>query len=144
MKISQYLLYVGFILILAASGIVLGHGLFAIYFQLESLLFMLVGWLIPTVFLVGFKKTGAYYKEAFSAEGMKAPTRKYFQGMSLYLLALGFSGLVIGIINMMVNLENSQQLGTSMAIALLSLLYNLILALIISIPIWAFGKLRDK
>jgi flagellar motor component MotA len=144
MKIYKYLLYVLFVLALTYAAIYLGFGHLSIYWQVQSLLFTLIGWLIPTIFLVGVKETMEHYQRAFSSQKLLAVNQSYFRGMSIYLVSLGMAGLLIGIINMMTNLESREQIGENLAFALLSLLYNLVWALIVSIPFWAFGKSAEQ
>lgn len=68
--------------------------------------------------------------------------QKLFQHMGAVAPAFGMLGTLIGLINMLGNLDNPETIGPAMAIALVTTFYGLILANLVFIPI--AGKLRVK
>ncbi|QBI21243.1 motility protein A [Egibacter rhizosphaerae] len=58
----------------------------------------------------------------------------FFQALGGYAPTFGMVGTVIGLINMLQNLTNPEQLGVGMALALLTTLYGVMLANVVFIP----------
>jgi chemotaxis protein MotA len=65
-----------------------------------------------------------------------------FESMAAYAPAFGMIGTLIGLINMLKNLDDQKMLGPNMAVALVTTFYGVILANLIFLPI--AGKLRQK
>lgn len=60
---------------------------------------------------------------------------KIFEAMASYAPAYGMIGTLIGLINMLVNLNNSDMLGASMAVALITTFYGVVLANMVFTPL---------
>jgi len=65
-----------------------------------------------------------------------------FEAMGTYSPAFGMIGTLIGLINMLKTLEDPTNIGTGMAIALVTTFYGAVLANLILLPI--AGKLRNR
>ncbi|HOV69355.1 MAG TPA: MotA/TolQ/ExbB proton channel family protein, partial [Clostridia bacterium] len=65
-----------------------------------------------------------------------------FESMAQYAPAFGMIGTLIGLINMLKNLDDQATLGPNMAVALITTFYGVILANLILLPL--AGKLRQK
>ena len=65
-----------------------------------------------------------------------------FEAMGLYAPAFGMIGTLIGLINMLANMNDPSTIGPSMAVALITTLYGAFLANLIFIPI--AGKLKTR
>lgn len=82
--------------------------------------------------------------EIFFMEERHAGGRKIFEAMASYAPAYGMIGTLIGLINMLVNLNDSEMLGPSMAIALVTTFYGVILANLVFTPMANQLALRSK
>ncbi len=65
-----------------------------------------------------------------------------FNAMGAYAPAFGMIGTLIGLINMLVKMDDPSTIGPSMAVALITTLYGAFLANLIFLPI--AGKLRER
>ncbi len=72
--------------------------------------------------------------EMFFMEERHAGGRKIFEAMASFAPAYGMIGTLIGLINMLVNLNDSEALGPAMAIALVTTFYGVLLANFIFTP----------
>jgi chemotaxis protein MotA len=68
--------------------------------------------------------------------------QEVFKKMALYAPSFGMLGTLIGLIQMLSNLENPETLGPAMAIALLTTFYGILLATLLFNPI--AGKLKQR
>jgi chemotaxis protein MotA len=82
--------------------------------------------------------------DIFFMEERHAGGRKIFEAMAAYAPAYGMIGTLIGLINMLVNLNDSDTLGPSMAVALVTTFYGVLLANFIFTPIASQLALRSK
>ena len=65
-----------------------------------------------------------------------------FDALGLYAPAFGMVGTLIGLINMLANMDDPSSIGPSMAIALITTFYGAVAANLVFIPI--SGKLRSR
>ncbi|MFC1477110.1 MotA/TolQ/ExbB proton channel family protein [candidate division KSB1 bacterium] len=110
--------------------------------------------LFITVILSGILLLGAfspieifsYFAAAFRKKTDDTKTIKhalnFFDTLQRYLLFSAFVGVIVGIISMLVNLEDPEALGPGTAVCLLTLFYSLTLILIIVAPFRAGLKKR--
>jgi chemotaxis protein MotA len=82
--------------------------------------------------------------EIFFMEERHTGARKIFESMASYAPAYGMIGTLIGLINMLVNLNDSDALGPAMAIALVTTFYGVILANLVFTPMANQLALRSK
>ena len=65
-----------------------------------------------------------------------------FRKMALYAPSFGMMGTLIGLVQMLSQLSNPETIGPSMAVALLTTFYGMLLATLFFLPI--AGKLKDR
>ena len=65
-----------------------------------------------------------------------------FEAMGMYGPAFGMIGTLIGLINMLANMDDPSTIGPSMAVALFTTLYGALLANLVCLPI--AGKLKER
>ena len=82
--------------------------------------------------------------EIFYMQERHAGARKIFESMAGYAPAYGMIGTLIGLINMLVNLNDSAALGPAMAVALVTTFYGVILANLIFTPMANQLALRSE
>ena len=68
--------------------------------------------------------------------------QKVFKGMGSSAPAFGMIGTLIGLVQMLANMANPQDIGPAMAVALLTTFYGMLLATLFFLPI--AGKLKDR
>lgn len=67
-----------------------------------------------------------------------------FVAMGTYAPAMGMIGTLIGLVQMLANMEDPQSIGPAMAVALLTTLYGAMIANLVAIPIADKLELRSK
>lgn len=80
--------------------------------------------------------------ELYYLEERHEQNRRIFESMASYAPAFGMVGTLIGLINMLKNLDRPETLGPGMAVALITTFYGVILANMVFLPI--AGKLKEK
>jgi flagellar motor component MotA len=106
--------------------------------------------LFPFLFagiLFGFNETGAAFSTALKKEGEKDKLIQALDFFKTYGKATWLAALIsvlIGVVSMLVNLEDKMMLGPCLALALVSLLYSGIINLVIIIPFTLFIKKQLK
>ena len=88
-----------------------------------------------------------YIKEIMTTETEYIATRHgagagIFDSMGSYAPAFGMIGTLIGLINMLVSMDDPSTIGPSMSVALITTLYGAFLANLIFLPI--AGKLKER
>jgi flagellar motor component MotA len=105
---------------------------------------------VPLLFMFvvnGFRETGAAFSAPFKKEADKDKQTKAANFFKLYekaTWAAGIIGVLLGIIEMLCNLDDKSQVGPSVAMALVSLLYSGAIQFIIIIPFTVFLKKQQK
>jgi len=144
------LLIIGFlfmVFILAVVGTL--SGLLMAFIDLPSILLILV----PLLFFVFTSKSGnilsMYIKTSFKknysyAETELAALSGAIKNTIKFILAVGGFGFVSGLLACLVNLENKEMLGPSLAISLLAFLYAIAVSVFIFLPTqaWAENKIN--
>jgi len=111
--------------------------------------FIIVG-VVPFLFvsvLFGFKEMSAAFSAPLQKEAEKGKLERSLAFFKTYAKATWLTGLVsvlIGIITMLVTLEDKASIGPMVALALLSLFYCGIINLVIIVPFTVFIKKQDK
>ena len=70
--------------------------------------------------------------------------QKVFKGMGASAPAFGMIGTLIGLVQMLANMSNPQEIGPAMAVALLTTLYGALIANLICLPLAAKLALRSQ
>jgi flagellar motor component MotA len=105
---------------------------------------------VPLLFMFvvyGFKETGAALSAPFKKDTDKDQLAKAAAFIKLYgksTCVMGIIGVLTGIIVMFANLDDKSQVGPSVALALVSLLYSGVVQFIIVIPFTVFLKKQQK
>ncbi len=137
MKKSTYLIYLVLCLFSMTALIGFTGSSFLFYFDIPSLLVILIFLCLLTVFQTGVKQTRAYYRCVFDPQADQKLIREgagYFSSLSLYTLAVGSMAFFTGIIAVLANLEDTSSVGPNLAVALITLLYAGMLCILIFLP----------
>ena len=122
----------GFVfVILVCAGIVMGGELLA-FIDLPSFLIVIGGMSCATVGSFPIHVIGEAIGDAFgrnATEDEERVLRSYhvLSKMGDFAIASGLTGTVIGLVNMLANLDDPSAIGPAMAVALLTILYGVIL-----------------
>jgi len=144
------LLIIGFlfmVFILAVVGTL--SGLLMMFIDLPSILLILV----PLIFFFFASKSGnilgmyikTSFKKDYSYTGSElAALSGTIKNTIKFILAVGGFGFVSGLLACLVNLDNKEMLGPSLAISLLTFLYAIAVSIFIFLPTqaWAENKIN--
>ena len=117
------------------------------YLDFPSLIIAVV---LPFLFvstLFGFKEMGRAFSIPLKKEPEKdklIPALAFFKMYGKATWLAGLVGVISGVISMLVNLEDKNQVGPALALAIVSLLYSGIINLAVIIPFTIFIKKHLK
>ncbi len=133
-----YLIFLVLAIGMLILGIVFAGAVLGLYFNVPAF--------IIVVFLPAFMVIGVYGLQTFLRsfrlvfDGTEATSEQHVTGAALFsmlgrsLLLTGFITTMIGLIAMLGELREKSELGRTVAIALITLFYSLILMLLVSVP----------
>jgi flagellar motor component MotA len=129
MNVLRYVGWVALAMAVMTAGVYLSGGNIWIYFDLPSILLVPIATIAVLRTSWSFGAMGrafcAAFSDAASKEDMRAADAFFVAAGRIVVLAAG-GGVLIGVINMMVNLENPKMLGPNLALALVGALYAIV------------------
>jgi len=128
-------------LVIFLAGIILATNLAAVSGMalLDIPSFVLVG-VLPFLFistLYGFKEMAQAFSMAFKKSNAQEDLAKaltFFQKFGNTIWLTGILGVIIGIVSMLINLDDKSAIGPSLALALISLFYSALINILLIIP----------
>lgn len=138
--LSLMMFFAGFVLTVFLSG-----GYVRNYLDMPSLL---ITGIIPFVFvsiLFGFKGMLSAFSAAFGKDTEKGALPKALDFFKVYGKTTWIAGIIaalVGLLAILINLEDKTALGPNLALALISLLYSGIINLVLILPFTVFVKKR--
>ena len=107
------------------------------YLRPDSFLFVFVLTAAMSLSTFSFAEMGRFFKISFQRQAEPAELRRalvFFTSLQSYTIIGGFTGTFVGLVGMLMTIEDKAAIGAGMSIALLTVLYALILNLIVIIP----------
>jgi flagellar motor component MotA len=143
----RYLISLVLFLTGAISAILLGGGRINVFLDIPS--FLIIG-ILPFLFvsiLYGFKEMGLAFSTAFENNADKEQLKKAINIFKIWGKTIWITSLIailIGVMLMLVFLEDKNAIGPNLAVALISVLYAALLYVLIIIPFTVFLKNQLK
>jgi flagellar motor component MotA len=144
---ARYLVSLAVFVIAAVCSIFMTGSTMWVFLDIPSLI---ITGLFPFLFvsiLSGFREMPAAFSTAIKREGEKDKLIQALDFFKTYGKATWLAGLIsvlIGVVSMLVNLEDKMMLGPCLALALVSLLYSGIINLVIIMPFALFIRKQLK
>ncbi len=134
------LLFIGLI----AAGITLGGNMLNFY-DIPSIIIMVGGSFSMALMSFSWSEIKTAHSHAFGGEGNREVLEKsayFWECMIRNLFLLGILVSIIGIVQMLDSLENPDNIGACLAVALLTVFYGFLFSAILPIP--AYFRLRKR
>ncbi len=115
------------------------------YFDIPSLIMVVGTTFVLLASTFSFSEMGGAFRTAFSSDtdnGNCAKALVFFTAMRNYLILSGLTGVFLGLIALLGNLEDSSMIGRGMALALITVLYGIFFSLLIAFPMMWMVKKR--
>jgi flagellar motor component MotA len=129
------------------GAIIISGGSVWTYLDIPNFIFVGIFPYIFTSVIFGFKEKGLAFSVALKKETEKEKLINALNFFKIYgrvTWITGFIAVLIGVIAMLVHLEDKKALGPNMAMALISMLYSGIINVVIIIPFTVFIKIQLK
>ena len=148
MKTIRYFLGLFMFLALFSLGILWSGGNpLLLLWDIPSLLFVPGFALALLRSVYSFREMGAAFRTALGDESnttIVADADTFFSVMGKYLTLSGIHGVLVGAINILVNLTDKAKLGPCFAVALITAFYSVFLQLAIVVPLRSMLKRKHK
>ena len=140
--LSLIIFFIGFISAIIYSGGTIMTYIMS-YIDIPSIIFVGIFPFIFVSIIFGFKEMSSAFSVPFKKEVKNDKLIKALNFFKIYgktTWIAGFIAVLIGVVAILVNLEDRMKLGPNLALALISLLYCGIINVIIIIPFTVFIK----
>ena len=136
MKVKYFLSLL--VLLVLMIFVMIVSGCFACFFDIPSLLLIVLAALFMLLSTYSFRDIGTYFSIGISRKDTDTVTLEkgilFFKTMQKYLIIMGVVGAMMGLIAMLATLDDPDRIGKGLALCLITVLYAVFFNIAVAIP----------